>query len=256
MSVKSNPNPRASGLGFMMKRGLNLLLLVCVTLASLSTSGCSIFRPRKVEYGRELGIYMPRGGPRTIAVAPAINLSGTPGVDPLVVADQVYAQVGQVRGVTVVPVNRVAEVLVALGLRQIETAQQAEAVCDQLGVEALIVPTVTLWVPYDPPKMGASLSMFSSASLQASGSRMDIRELVRSATPGPMESLPGRADFLQAAGVFDASAGSVRDRIASYATGRTDPLGPLGVREITLSTEAYSAFVWHELLGELLLQVR
>jgi hypothetical protein len=193
--------------------------------------------------------------PRVIAVAPAINLSGQRGVDPLLQADLVFKQLGQVKGVTAVPVNRVAETYLALGILQVESRQQAEIVCDALGVDALIVPTVTMYDPYDPPKMGASLALFVRNPGQASGSDLDVRELTRRATPGPMELLPRSADFIQAADVMDASSGSVRDRIERYAAGRTDPFGPLGVREVTLSMDSYAGFVWHELIDELIEQM-
>ena len=48
------------------------------------------------------------------AIAPVINLSGQKAVDPILQADLVYQQMQQVHGLTLVPVNRVVEVMAGL----------------------------------------------------------------------------------------------------------------------------------------------
>ena len=63
-------------------------------------------------------------------------------------------------GLTVVPVNRVAEVYASLRIEKVQSAEQAAIVCDLLGCDALVVPTMTAYDPYNPPKMGASLQVF------------------------------------------------------------------------------------------------
>lgn len=225
---------------------MSIGLILLVTLVA----GCTSSKAKK-PYGFEGVLFVPPGFPRTVAVAPVVDLSGQQ-LDPLVEADIVFEQLGQVRGVTAVPVNRVAEVFAAMRISQIQTVQQAFEVCDALGVDAILVPTVTLYDPYDPPSMGASLALFSRVGFSGRGGGPDVRQLSRSPGPGPMESLPRNADFIQAAGVFDASAGSTRAKLEAYAAGRSDPTGPLGRREYLVSMDRYSAFVWHELLEELM----
>ncbi len=66
----------------------------------------------------------------------------------------------QVHGLTVIPVDRVVEVYASLKIDKIRIEQQAYAVCQILGCDGLIVPTVTAYDPYDPPKFGASLQLF------------------------------------------------------------------------------------------------
>jgi hypothetical protein len=223
-------------------------------LAVLALSGCNA--DPDTSYPREAYLVAPQSSPRSIAIAPLLNLSGQKQPDPLVAADIVYQQMQEVRGVTVVPVNRVVDVYVALGISQVESPEQANLVCDALGVDALLVPTVTMYDPYAPPKMGASVQMFVSKSYgpRASGNA-DMRALTRQATPGPMESMPRNADFLQAAGMFDAANGSVRERLGQFARGRSDPLGPMGEREYVMHMDRFAGFVWHELIGELLAQM-
>jgi hypothetical protein len=60
------------------------------------------------------------------------------------------------------------------------------------------------------------------------------------------------AGFKQAVGLFDATNGTVLERLARYASGRHDPVGPLGEREYLLNMDRYSGFVYHELICDLL----
>ncbi len=224
---------------------------VVSALCALVATGCG---PGKPTYGTESVSFAPERGPRSIAVAPALNLSGQK-IDPLLQADIVYQELQPVRGLTVVPVNRVAEAFIAMKISQVESASQASMVCDMLGVDGLLVPTITLWDAYNPPKMGASLQLFVRRGLYPMPGGMDPRELTRQATSGEMESLSRNADFIQAARMSDAQSGQTRRQISLYATGRHDPLGPLGEREYLLHMDRYAAFVWHELIGDVLSQL-
>src|ERR1043165_1964861 len=90
------------------------------------------------------------------AVAPVINLSGQSGVDPILQADILFNQLQQVAGVNGLPVNRVVQVYSTLHIDQVQSEEQAALVCDLLGCDALLVGTISLYDPYDPPKLGAS----------------------------------------------------------------------------------------------------
>jgi hypothetical protein len=227
------------------------LRIAIVVLMCWLAGGC---RSDDAVYGQESLRFAPKTGPRSIAIAPTLNLSGQR-VDPLLQSDIVFQELQQVRGLVVIPVNRVAETFMALRITQIESNEQAAVVCEQLGVDALLVPTITLWDAYNPPKMGASLQLFVANGLQMRRRGIDPREITRQATPGEMESLPRNADFIQATRMFDAQSGHTRSRISAYAAGRHDPLGPMGEREYLLHMDRYAAFVWHELVGDVLSQL-
>ena len=190
------------------------------------------------------------------AIAPAINLSGQQEVDPILQADLAYAQLQTIKGLTVVPVNRVAEVYATLRIDRVQSVEQAVIVCDLLGCDAIIVPTVTAYDPYNPPKMGAALQMFrkNAAPISGGAEQIDPRALTRAARPLPTDALPEpqAGPFVQAVGMFDAANGSVRDALLAYAKGRNDPLGPLGAKEYFVSMDRYCGFVYHELIGKLL----
>ena len=222
-------------------------------LALCAVAGC---REKVVPYGVEATQALGSARGEVWAIAPAVNLSGQAEVDPLLQADIAYGQLQHVRGLTVVPVNRVAEVYASLRIEQVQSAEQAAVVCDLLGCDALVVPSVTAYDPYNPPKVGAALQLFRKPASYSRPEELDPRALARAAAPTATESLDdaGEAGFAQAVGMFDAANGSVRDAVLRYAAGRNDPAGPMGAKEYFVSMERYCGFVYHELIGELLRQ--
>src|SRR5829696_2737110 len=134
-----------------MMRSIFAAALLAITIA-----GCASNEP---NYGTERQLALPGTKRQVWAVAPAVNLSGQR-VDSLLLADLAYQQLQQVDGITVIPVNRVAEVYAGLRIDQVTSAEQAEIVCEMLGADGLLIPTVTAYDPYDPPKVGASLQLF------------------------------------------------------------------------------------------------
>jgi hypothetical protein len=185
------------------------------------------------------------------AVAPAVNLSGMDSADPILQADLVYAQLQQVQGITVIPVDRVVAVYQALHLAKIQSEKQAVLVCNLLGCDGLVVPTVTQYDPYNPPKLGASLQLFLRPHEAAVGDQVDPRELARQgAAPNP--ALPTGGNFIQAVGFYDAENGSVRDALTRYAKGRDDPNGAYRSHEYLVEMDRYCGFVYSELIDKLM----
>jgi hypothetical protein len=227
-----------------------------VVLAGL-VGGCDLLDPRPPEYGVERQVFLPGSKRQVWAIAPAINLSGQKGVDAILQADLLFEQMQQIHGLTLVPVNRAVEVMAGLKIEKVQSSEQAAVICDALGCDALVVPTVSVYDPYDPPKLGASLQVFAKPTGFMRPKNVDVRELSRAAAPPEDSSLPTPADksFIQAVGIFDASNGSVRDAIADYARGRNDPLGPMGQKEYFSSMDRYCGFVYNALTVDLLKQL-
>jgi hypothetical protein len=223
-------------------------LAVAMVVALLMT-GCESSPP---PYGREATISLPGKRRQVWAVAPAVNLSGQGGVDSLLQADIVYGQLQQIRGVTAIPVNRVAEVYASLHLERVQSAEQAALVCELLGCDGLLIPTVTLYDPYDPPKFGASLQLFAKASASDRARVPDPRELSRQAAPVPGESLPAPSDsFRQAVAVFDAANGTTREELNFYAAGRHDPSGALAEKQYRVDMDRFCGFGYFSLIRQL-----
>jgi hypothetical protein len=206
-------------------------------------AGCGPPGPK--PYGQEHELEVPGLQSDVWAVAPAINLSGHSEVDPILQADLVYQQLQSVHGMTAVPVDRVAQVFAALNIDRIESAQQASLVCDLLQVDAIVVTTITTYDPYAPPKMAASLTLFRKPIGYVRPAGLDTRQLGRQNQGEP-------ARLKQSAGIFDASNGTVREKLLRYAMGRSDPNGPMAEREYFLNMDRYTAFVYHQLIADLL----
>jgi len=234
-------------------RSIPISFLTAVCLAVV-VAGC---QQQPLPYGREQPLYLYAPTRPLWAVAPALNLSGEPQVDPLLQADILYEQLQTVHNVTVIPVNRVVEVFAALHIQKVESEDQAKIVCQQLGCDALVVPTVTVYDPYDPPKVGAALQLLAGGGPLVKQPNVDPRTLERAVTPPPPTAvLSPHPQFLQAVGMYDAADGSVRDAVYSYAKGRNDPNGPLGTKEYFVNMDRYSGFVYHALIVDLLEQVQ
>lgn len=231
-----------------MKRVGTILAVVIVAILT----GCA---DREPPYGKEARMELEGSRRQIWAVAPAVNLSGIRQVDPLLQADILYSQLQQVENLTVVPVNRVVEVYASLKIDQVQSPEQAALVCDFLGCDALVIPTVTIYDPYMPPKFGGSLQLFGKPGWYVRPGNVDPRELARRASPPPGESVP-QADFLQAVGMFDAANGTTRDALNFYASGRHDPVGPLGAREYMVSMDRFCGFAYFVLTRDLIQQLR
>jgi hypothetical protein len=146
-------------------------------------------------------------------------------------------------------------VYAGLNIDRIASQEQAELVCEVLGADGLLIPTVTAYDPYDPPKVGASLQLFGRPASRRVKKNVDPRELARRASPGDDEALPASASptqFLQVVGMFDAANGSVRKAVMNYAKGRNDPVGPYGADEYFVNMDRYSGFVYHVLIAEMM----
>ena len=223
-----------------------LYVMLGLTLLAV---GCAEQAP---QYGVEMPTRLPGYKRQVWAVAPVLNLSGQRAVDPILQADLVFQQMQQVEGLTVIPVNRTVEVLIGLRLEKVQSEQQVALVCELLGCDGLVVPTITIFDPYTPPKLGASLQFFPKSSTMARPAALSPREMARQAAPAVDQSLPAGSGIVQAVGMFDAQNGSVRAAIQRYAAGRNDPLGPLGAKEYLVCMDRYCGFVYHLLLIDLL----
>jgi hypothetical protein len=213
----------------------------------LGLIGCS--RPK--PYGYEPTLLLPGTVRQVWAVAPVINLSGQKAVDPILQADLLYGQLQQIAGLTVLPVNRVVEVYGALRIERVESEEQAALVCDLLGCDALVVATVTVYDPFDPPKMGGSLQLLRRGDYRRPAD-VDPRELARLAAPAKRSAMPPAGRMTQAVGMFDAANGSVRSAALQYARGRNDPAGPYQDRIVLVEMDRYAGFVYHYLITDLL----
>jgi hypothetical protein len=236
----------------MTHRRRQTIVAVAAALCGMLV-GCS---SGEKPYGRERQLVLPGDSAQVWAVAPVLNLSGQPGVDPILQADLLYQQLQTVQGLTVIPVDRVAQVYMANGIDRIQSPEQALAVMDVLGCQGLVIATITQFDPYNPPKIAMAVQLFRKDRIGQRLPPPDPHKLVREGAPPPEQAMPENPDFVQVVGMYDAANGTVRDAVLSYAIGRHEPAGPMGEREYFNSMDRFSGFAYFTLIEDLLVQLR
>lgn len=188
------------------------------------------------------------------AVAPLRNESGTTLFDPLDVTDKLVAAAGQIRGVRVVPLNRTIAVMRGLKMNAVTSPADARRIAQELGVDGLIVGSITAYDPYDPPKLGLSLALFARpGAMDHAGGGVDSRVLSQSGsgTP-PAPGLSGDAPASAISEFLDGKNHQVLMDLKGYADGRHDKTAALSWRRYLASMDLFSEFAaWHA-VGRLL----
>lgn len=225
-------------------------LLWCSTILYVLTilPGCRLFRKEEVE----IGGFDP---PRTIAVAPFLNQSGSEFLDTIAVTDEFYTELQQVKGLDVVPINRVLTALGRLGKAQVNSPEEAVALLEALGADGVVVGSITRYDPYDPPKVGMAVQLYNrdpQPSSEMNSKFIDPGKLARHDKPFT-GMVPGEAVRPQAAVVriYDADQDEVIENIKRYAEKRSGSKRPAKWRNY-ITTRNYLRFVSYEIITEML----
>ena len=222
-----------------------LLAGICLATSVWST-GCSM-----IKGPAACRIANPHLGSMTVAVAPALNLSGSTDFDPSRLADLMASELSYADGIAVVPVSRVLAVLAAQGAGGIESPEHALELVDLLGVDAILVFSVTEYDPYDPPSVGLAAQLFGR--LPTPRGSLDPHAMERHATLAA-SPVTFRPDWLlgEAEQVFDASHDAVARDIRRFASQRTADDSPYGWRKYVVSQQHYMRYCCHAMIRELL----
>ena len=185
------------------------------------------------------------------AVAPFNNESGTSIVQTDRVADMFVQQLQDVHGINALPVNRVIAAMRDLDLSAVNSPGDARSLLNVLGVDGLVIGTVTAYDPYRPMTFGAAIELHT-ADRSSLGGGLDTRSLTRSSggtiAPGGMGP---RNPVAQAAGIFDASSHETLAHLQQYATGRSVPDSAYGSDIYLVRMDMYMQFVSYRLLSDL-----
>lgn len=221
-------------------RGLACLLL-------LSAGGCG-FGPPPLDQPKRFPTPYP--AIKTWAVVPLRNETGTTQADGTAMADRLTQQLQQVEGIRVLPVNRVLEAMTATEITALDSTAKVYRLMEVLGVDGLLIGTLSAWDPYEPPKIGLTVQLYSREVSDPAAP--DPRKLTRAATddwlPGIRESRQPIATVSQH---FDAADGDTLRYLQHYAHGRVPPDSPAGWRRYLLSMDLYAEFVSHEVMRRL-----
>jgi hypothetical protein len=224
------------------------LLLACLLGPLLA--GCGTSKPQLVPPQSLAAPYDTSRGEVLWAVVPLRNESGTSLVDVGDVSDKVVAAASQVRGIRCLPLNRTIATMRALKMTELASPADAKRLASEMGADGLIVGSITAWDPYDPPKLGLALALYTrpGAMDRPGAEGLDTRKLEYQPTDyqyfphSSFDSAPSSvvSEYL------DGKNHEVLMRVRDYATGRHDPNSALAWRRYLASMDLFSEFAaWH-----------
>ncbi|MFW5652459.1 MAG: hypothetical protein ACOC0P_00295 [Planctomycetota bacterium] len=188
-------------------------------------------------------------------IAPIINESGVSIVNTIALADTVAAEAQRVRGIDVIPVQRVLDGMRALDIGRVETVTDAQSLARLVGADAIIVGTLTSYDPYNPPQLGMTLQLYTVG--RNGDGPFDTRQL--SMAPSD-RFLPGGTEFEQpvatSSQMFDGSDNGTRLDLERFASGRTLQMSAFGWEKYLLKMDLFAEYAANRLLADLLSQER
>ncbi|UCF32628.1 MAG: hypothetical protein JSV78_09875 [Phycisphaerales bacterium] len=191
-------------------------------------------------------------GPMTVAVAPALNQSGSLDFDSSRFADLMARELSYAEGVKVVPVNRVLALLGAQGVGEVRSPEHAMELARLLGVDGLLVFVVTEYDPYEPPIIGITCQLYGTRPLAPLGG-MDPVVLSRQARDyTPAGETRTRGLLAETQRFFDASHESVVDGVREFAEKRGAGGSPYGWRLYLVSQQHFMEYCCHATIRSLL----
>ncbi len=230
--------------------GVLAMIGVACLLGACSDGSVRLSNPQVLTapYDRE-------GGELIWGVAPLRNESGTSTLDALSVTDSLVHAIEQVRGIRTVPVNRAIETMRSLEMHGVSTPADAKRLAQAMGVDALVVGSITAWDPYDPPVIGLTLALHADPGvLVGTRGELDSQRLTRLSTEydPAARSRYLSAPVTVASDVLDARDHGVLLELREYADGRSDTESALGWKVYTASMELYTQFAAYHAVRTLL----
>lgn len=190
--------------------------------------------------------------PMTIAVAPALNQSGSRDFDANRFSDLMASELTYSAGVSVVPVSRVLAVLAQNGDKSVRNAEHALAIGKTLGVDAVLVYSVTEYDPYDPPSIGLTCQLYGSRPGASQRSADPVALSRRAMLTASEDRTAARGLVSQMQRVFDASHDSVVRDVKRFARKREGDATPYGWRKHVVSQQHFIRFCCFSSIRELL----
>ncbi len=143
----------------MHKLSLSFSLVILLT-------GCSLLP----DVSHEPRLHNPFPQLHRIAVLPFFNQSAEPTVDGEQVAQLYYAELQQVPGFEVLPVGVAKNAWLAKEAKNVRldreaeppTARDFQEFAQDLGVDAIVIGSITEYTPYYPPRMGLAVRWYAA----------------------------------------------------------------------------------------------
>lgn len=225
-------------------------LMACLCGLCLGGRGCSQRNSFSVDPARVPNTWL---GPLTVAVAPALNFSGSTDFDPDKVADLMASELGHADGISVIPVSRVLAVMSRLGITEVGSPAQALSIKDRLGADAILVFAVTEYDPYDPPVVGIAAQLYGRAAGRTAGDGLNPVLVSRQARPFAVGQVDQGVDLpiAQTQQVYNAAHDFILHRVRQFADHRGDDGSAFGWRLFLVSQEHYFRFCTAQVVKQL-----
>jgi len=188
----------------------------------------------------------------TIAVAPALNLSGSADFDRNRFADLMASELSYADGVSVIPVSRVLGVLATQGHSGVQSPTHALELAGLLGADAILVFAVTEYDANDPPSIGISGELYGARPWLRRGAINPTTFSRRAKLAGSPRKSSGNRVLAQIQRVYDASHASVVADIKRFAELRGGDESPYGWRKYVVSQQHFIRYCCHAAIRELL----
>jgi hypothetical protein len=224
---------------------------VAILMSTLTFSGCT----NRNGEPAEIRIANYRFSDLTIAVAPAVNLSGSRDFDPERFADLMVSELHSAERVSVIPVSRVLAVLASQGRSGVGSPAHAQRIAEMLGADALLVFAVTEYDPYSPPSLGITAQLYGARARSGGRNPMDA--------PGPPPDGQGGTAtdtdapvrlLAQSQRIFNASHHDVVEEIRRYASRRDGGRSPFGWRRYLVGQQEFIRFCCYSTIQSLINQ--
>ncbi|MEM8756152.1 MAG: hypothetical protein AAGF47_00030 [Planctomycetota bacterium] len=191
------------------------------------------------------------------AVVPLSNESGTSILDPASVSDAVVRACQQIEGIRCLPLNRVIAEMRGLNMAAVRSPSEAAVLAERLGVNVLIVGTITDYDPYDPPRLGFSLVLETAGNLTSPDSADFGLDALRGSVGEDSSSPRARVRYEQlpsasASVVLDGRNHATLMELRRFAEGRHDPSSARGWEGYLASMPLYTEFAAHAAVSRLL----
>src|SRR5262249_46271315 len=145
----------------MFRRRSNFRSFIAAMLAGMvlvGAPGCGLILP---DVSHEPVVHNPFPQLNKVAVAPFFNLSNEPTVDGRKFALAYFAELQAVPGFEVVPLG-VVETAIIENRVNLANPGEARRLANILGVDAVVVGSVTDYTPYYPPRCGLHVEWYAA----------------------------------------------------------------------------------------------
>ena len=130
-------------------------LVLCIGVSLLT--GCQQWP----ALGYRPVIYNPFPQLHQVAVLPFFNQSNEPTVDGFVVAEIYQSELQKIPGFKVMPVGVVEQYLLDNQL-SLDSSTDFQELAQDLGVDVLVVGSITVYSPYNPPRLGLAIDWYAA----------------------------------------------------------------------------------------------